>query len=166
MATNRCTPHLTATFSTASGCADLLRGYLPQPAHDPDVITLLATAHTAHRALRGPALGDVIAPVPPTLLRESVIATIPDVLAEIEGDERNTLLTLARICTTVSTGQIVSKDAAAAAIAPSLSPPDRDLLTLAQAAYLGTTVDDWTGLSQRVTHLAHQLADRAFNTTT
>lgn len=140
--------------------ADLVAGDLPRPAYDPDVVILMATAHAAHRILRGPALGEVVAPVPAALLRDAVLAAVPDVLAGIEGDERNTLLTLARILVTVESGRIVSKDAAAEAIAPTLDEPDRRLLERAQAGYLDGTADDWTGLRSRVGRLAHRLADR------
>lgn len=140
---------------------DLAGGHLPQPTGDPDAVVVLATAHSAHRVLRGPALGDVVASVPATLLRNAVIAVIPDIVEGIDGDERNALLTLARILVTLDTGQIVSKDAAAAAIVQTLTATDRDLLERARGGYLGTIIDDWTGLVPRVTALARTLACRA-----
>lgn len=140
---------------------DLVRGRLPQPEGDADTVVLLATAHCAHRVLRGPALGDVVAAVPPELLARAALAVVPDLLEEIEGDERNTLLTLARVLVTLDTGRIVPKDAAAEAVAGTLAPADRVLLERARAGYLGTDTDDWTGLTPRVTALARLLADRA-----
>ncbi|MFE1932523.1 aminoglycoside adenylyltransferase domain-containing protein [Streptomyces sp. NPDC059474] len=140
---------------------DLTHGHLPQPTNDPDAVVLLATTHSACRVLRGPAFGDVVTSVPSELLRKAVLAVIPDILEQIGGDERNVLLTLARILVTLDTGQIVSKDAAAEAVAQTLTTTDRDLLERARAGYLGTITDDWTGLTSRVTELAHTLADRA-----
>jgi Domain of unknown function (DUF4111) len=140
---------------------DLTTGRIPQPADDPDIVTLLASAFTAHRVLRGAELGDVVAPVPPDLLRRSVLAVIPDILAQIEGDERNTLLALARILVTVETGRILAKDEAVDAVAPTLTGPDRDLLQRARAGYLDRAADNWTGLTPHVISLAHKLADRA-----
>lgn len=140
---------------------DLVNGDLPHPTDDPDAVILLATAHSACRVLRGPAFGDAVAPVPPALLRTALLAIIPDILEEIEGDERNTLLALARILVTLDTGRIVSKDAAAEAVGRTLPAADRDLLERARAGYLGTRADDWAGLAPRVTALAHTLADRA-----
>ncbi|MGK5628962.1 aminoglycoside adenylyltransferase domain-containing protein [Streptomyces sp. URMC 123] len=140
---------------------DLARGHLPQPTSDPDTLVLLATVHSAHRVLRGPAFGDVVAPVPPELLRNALLAVVPDLVAGIEGDERNALLTLARVLVTLDTGRIVSKDAAAEAIARTLTTPERELLERARAGYLGTTADDWTGLTSRVAALARTLAARA-----
>ncbi|WP_309062397.1 aminoglycoside adenylyltransferase domain-containing protein, partial [Streptomyces sp.] len=140
---------------------ELTHGHLPQPTGDPDAVVLLATAHSACRVLRGPAFGDVVPSVPSELLRNAVLAVVPDVLDEIEGDERNTLLTLARILVTLDTGRIVSKDAAAETIAQTLTTTDRDLLERARADYLGTITADWTRHTSRVTALAHTLAGRA-----
>lgn len=140
---------------------DFVNGRLSQPGEDPDVVILAATAHAAHRVLRGPALTDVLDPVPRDVLDEAVLAVIPGLLGEIEGDERNVLLTLARVLVTRETGEVVSKDAAAASVAPSLDGLDRELLERARAGYLGTAADDWTGLTSRAAALARLLADRA-----
>ncbi|WP_305091553.1 aminoglycoside adenylyltransferase domain-containing protein [Prescottella sp. R16] len=101
--------------------ADLVAGRIPQPADDPDVPILVATAQSSHRVLRGAELGDVLAPVDRDILHAALRAVVPDILEEIVGDERNTLLVLARILVTLDSGRIVSKDAAADAIA-ALSP--------------------------------------------
>ncbi|UMP05387.1 aminoglycoside adenylyltransferase domain-containing protein [Amycolatopsis sp. EV170708-02-1] len=134
---------------------EFVEGCLPGPVDDPDVVILAATAHAAHRVLLGPALAEVLDPVPPDLLRDAALGVIPGLLAEIEGDERNVLLTLARIVATVETGRIVSKDAAAAMVGGGA------LLERARAGYLGAASDDWTGLSAEVAALARALADRA-----
>ncbi|MFI5563296.1 aminoglycoside adenylyltransferase domain-containing protein [Amycolatopsis japonica] len=134
---------------------EFVEGRLPEPADDPDVVILAATAHAAHRLLRGRALVEVLDPVPPELLRDAALRVIPGLLSEIDGDERNVLLTLARIVVTVETGRIVSKDTAAAMVGGGV------LLERARAGYLGTASDDWTGLSAEVVSLASALADRA-----
>lgn len=131
---------------------------------DPDVPILLATAQTTHRVLRGRALEDVLDPVPARAVHDAMLATIPDILEEIEGDERNTLLALARMLITARTGRIVSKDEAAAQVVPELSEADRELLERARTGYLGTTADDWSGASAAVTALAHTLARRVQTT--
>ncbi|MGY6653523.1 aminoglycoside adenylyltransferase domain-containing protein [Amycolatopsis sp. TRM77291] len=140
---------------------DFVQGGLPRPTADLDVVILVATAHAAHRVLRGPALTELLDPVPRGLLRDAALSVVPGLLAELEGDERNVLLTLARIVVTVETGAIVSKDVAAAAVAPTLDGDGRALLDRARAGYLGTASDDWAGLSAEVASLARALADRA-----
>lgn len=68
--------------------------------------------------------------------------SIPALLSSIRGDERNVLLTLARIIVTLRTGEIVAKDEAAARVAPHLPASHRALLELARAGYRGEAVDD------------------------
>ncbi|WP_081416843.1 DUF4111 domain-containing protein [Arthrobacter castelli] len=137
---------------------DLVAGSLPQPATDPDVITLIATALSAHRVLRGPALDEIVPEVPLTMLRSAVMDNVPEILHGLEGDERNTVLTLARSIVTLDTGQIVSKDVAVNVGAPMLAEPDRALLERAKAGYLGLENDDWSDLNPEVTSLAETLA--------
>ncbi|MEF3402254.1 aminoglycoside adenylyltransferase domain-containing protein [Agromyces sp. CCNWLW203] len=140
---------------------DIRDGLSLEPTIDPDVPILLATAHTAHRVLRGRPLAEVVDPVPPAELRQAMLASIPDILEEIEGDERNTLLAFARIVTTLRTGEIVPKDVAAASVAAELEPGERALLERARAGYLGEAADDWTGLGDEVTALSRALATQA-----
>lgn len=142
---------------------DLMGGSLPRPVHDPDVLTLIATAHAAHAVIRGPALASLAPPVPEDLLRDAVHALVPSVVAGVEGDERNALLTIARIVVTRETGAIISKDAAAQAVAPTLGDSDRALLERARDGYLGTVRDDWNGLTSEATALAQALARRAMS---
>ncbi|MFC8045782.1 aminoglycoside adenylyltransferase domain-containing protein [Nocardia sp. NPDC057353] len=138
--------------------ADLVRGALPRPVADPDAVVLLATALAAHRVLAGPALADLVAPIPPQTLRRALIAVVPGIVAEMSGDERNAVLTLARILVTLASGRIVAKDEAAATVARTLPPPDRALLESARACYLTGVDVDWD--AARARNLAHALAAR------
>lgn len=142
----------------------LTNGLLPQPAYDPDVIALLASAQDSHKVLRGPALGDILDPIPPELLRGALLAVVPNVVQDVAGDERNALLTLARIIVTLESGQVVSKDEAAQRIAPRLSANDRELLEHARAGYLEQIDDDWNEWSSTAVALAHTLAELAKQT--
>lgn len=143
---------------------DILAGMLPEPVHDPDVVALLAAAQDSYEVLRGPAMEDLLEPVPPELLRQALLAVVPDVIQGVTGDERNSLLTLARIMVTLDTGQVVSKDAAAQAIAPKLTGHDRVLLEYARAGYLGEVSDDWSDKSSQAKTLAYTLAEFAKQT--
>lgn len=144
---------------------DLLAGWLPQPVRDPDIVALLATVQDSHEVLRGPAVEDLLDPIPPELLRQALLAVVLDVIQEIAGDERNSLLTLARILVTLETGQVVSKDAAAQAVAPKLTESNRVLLEYARAGYLGHVSDDWSDQKSQAKTLAHTLAEFAKRTT-
>ena len=135
-------------------------GNLPQPTVDPDALTLIATAQSANVRLLGVPLGNLIPPIPLELVQRAVKAVIPELMKEIIGDEMNSLLTLARILVTLDTGQIISKDAAADMIAPTLNDADRALMEHARDVYLGNAPDSWAGYEERVLDLAHLLAER------
>ena len=139
----------------------LLEGELPAPEEDPDTVVLAATALTAHRVLYGPPLEQMVAPVPQQRLRDALLANISDILEEIEGDERNTLLALARTIVTLETGTITPKNVAADTVAQTLTGIDRELMERARDAYLGITADRWDDVGAEVTTLAHRLAARA-----
>jgi hypothetical protein len=141
--------------------AEIVNGCIPQPTDDPDVVLLVAAALSRHRVLRGPALEDVLPAVPLAHVREAALRVMPGVIQNATGDERNALLTMARILETVRTGAIVSKAAAAATIIPSLPQPDRGLMERATAGYLHGDDGDWTGDALRVREVLQRLALRA-----
>lgn len=137
---------------------ELLDGHVPSSAFDPDVVILLATALSSHRVLYGPALESFVDPVPPALLQRAQLAVVPDLVKDLAGDERNVLLTLARILVTIETGHIVSKDCAAQRVAPRLTGHDRALLELAREDYLGISRVHWNSRSNHAAVLARTLA--------
>ncbi len=141
----------------------LLEHHIPEPEVDPDILVLAATAQAAHQVMVGPPLRTLLDPVPPEMLREAMVASIPDILAEIEGDERNTLLVLARMLVTLDTGRIVPKDIAANAIVPSLAAQDRVLMERARDGYLGVEEDLWGDSTAATVALVHSLARRALD---
>ena len=80
-------------------------------------------------------------------LIRGAIAGIPDLLGDLESDTRNVLLTLARIWTTLQTGPIRSKDAAAAWVLDQLPPEHQPVLARARAMYLeGEDEERWDDL--------------------
>jgi streptomycin 3"-adenylyltransferase len=96
--------------------AELERGELPDwPHSDPDVAILVETVRRVAAPLLGPPVTAVLDPVPRADLVRAMVDSIPVLMPGIEqGDEtRNGLLTLARIWTTLATGEIRSKDEAA-----------------------------------------------------
>ena len=63
--------------------------------------------------------------------------------ADLEGDERNIILALARIWYSVVTGDIVAKDEAASWLMPKLPVEHADTLQAACAEYLGVAKTNW-----------------------
>lgn len=138
--------------------SEYLAGVVPEPVADPDSVLLVATAYAQHRVLLGAPLAQLLPEPTREQTRQAIVTCVPDVLAGLVGDERNTLLTLARMIVTLGTGQIVSKDAAARTLAERLTPDDAELMILARADYLGTSAPLWSTLMPRVAQLADALA--------
>jgi len=138
--------------------ADITDGQMPAPHPDPDLALLVSSARSTCEALRGPALDEITDPVPSADLRRAMRDSLQPLLADLHGDERNVLLTLARMVVTLETGEIVSKDDAARHVMSSLSPSGRELLDLARQGYLGAVADDWTQSVQQTQETAERLA--------
>ncbi|GIN90092.1 hypothetical protein J22TS1_11430 [Siminovitchia terrae] len=82
---------------------------------------------------------------------------MPGLIEGIKGDERNVILTLARMWQTVSIGEISPKDVAAKWALPRLPKEYSTLLDLARKAYRGEYVDKWEGLDSEVTALVNHM---------
>ena len=114
----------------------------------------------ANHPLFGPPPAEVLDPVPPADLRRAMFDSIPALLGFLDGDEGNVVLTFARIWTTLATGIIRSKDAAADWALPRLPPEHRAVLEHARAIYLGDAAEEWGDLLPRVRpHVDHVLAE-------
>ena len=75
-------------------------------------------------------------PVPHEDLRRAIVAGVPELLADLASDTRNVLLTLARVWTTLATGTVTSKDAAASWALDRLPDRHRPVLARARSLYL------------------------------
>ncbi len=133
--------------------ADIQAGTVEPAMVDVDLAVLLTQVRANSVALKGPAAAEVFDPVPAADLRQALAETLTlwNGPADWDGDERNVVLTLARIWYTAATGAIASKDVAATWALNWLPPALQPLLVQARAAYLGETVDD---LKQRQGEIA------------
>ncbi|MFE0864092.1 aminoglycoside adenylyltransferase family protein [Streptomyces rochei] len=118
------------------------RGHVPGPEDDPDLAPLLTMVLRADTPLHGPPPAVLLDPVPHTDLRRAIVAGVPELTAELESDTRNVLLTLARIWSTLVTGGIRSKDAAADWALARLPAGHCEPLAHARAVYLGHERDE------------------------
>lgn len=135
-------------------------GMVPEPHPNPDLAVLVTTLQQRSLTLRGPGPADLLEPVPPADLRRSLRDSLPPLLDDLEGDERNVLLTLARMVVTLDTGRIFAKDEAARRILPSLPEPYQAALLLAVDGYLGEVADDWSSRRADARDAAGHLAER------
>ncbi|MET8836795.1 DUF4111 domain-containing protein [Micromonospora sp. NPDC004540] len=102
----------------------------------PDLALLITMVLAGDHPLAGPPPAQVLDPVPHPDLVRATVAGIPGLLRDLADDTRNVLLTLARIWTTLATGEIRSKDAAADWALAHLPPEHRPVLRHARELYL------------------------------
>jgi predicted nucleotidyltransferase len=122
----------------------------PWKAPNPDLAVLLTAALQDSRSLRGRPIVELVDPVPRGDLVRAMVDELPSLLDDLIDDTRNVVLTLARIWTTLETGEIRSKDAAADWVLERLPVEHRAVLERARAAYLGTGSDRWDELRPAV----------------
>ncbi|MFF3634112.1 aminoglycoside adenylyltransferase family protein [Streptomyces sp. NPDC002250] len=116
--------------------AEYEAGQVPQPEPMPDLALLIGVALSGDRPLTGPPLAEVLDPVPRADLVRASMAGLPGLLDALDSDTRNVLLTLARVWTTLATGRIRPKDAAADWALARLPPELRPALEHARRLYL------------------------------
>ncbi|SDN02921.1 aminoglycoside adenylyltransferase family protein [Allokutzneria albata] len=108
----------------------------PRPEPMPDLALLLTMVLAGEHALVGPPPAHVLDPVPHADLVRASAAGVPELLRDLDSDTRNVVLTLARAWTTLATGEIRSKDAAADWALAQLPPEHRPVLRHAKELYL------------------------------
>lgn len=122
---------------------ELSRGEIPEPAPMPDLGPEIALALQGDVALFGPPPATAMDPIPPADLRRAIVAGVPSLLADLESDTRNVLLTFARIWFTLATATIGSKDQAAEWATERLPGQHRGVLNRARELYLEGADIDW-----------------------
>jgi aminoglycoside 9-adenylyltransferase len=132
-------------------------GRVPGPITDPDLAIVLAKARGHGVPLVGPGASALLEAVPATDLRRAMRDSLPRLVAGVRGDERNVLLTLARMWRTAVEGDVVSKDVAAAWAAARLEAETGALLEVARRGYRGEREDVWVGTDAAVDALVATL---------
>ena len=108
--------------------------------------------------LMGPEAQQWIGPVDHSMLEKAIGDCLPGLMKSLRGDERNVLLTLARMWYTLSTGAVCTKDRAAQWACLMLSESSGPL-AMARNAYLGLEKDCWER-EEEVQKLAEELRGR------
>ena len=133
------------------------KGMIAQPTIDPDLAILLAQLRSKSVNLFGPKAEEVFEPVPMTDIRKAMKESLPGLIGSVKGDERNVILTLARMWFTASTGEFSSKDLAAEWAIAQLPEAQAALIDLARKAYLGEVEDEWEGKETKLASLVESL---------
>jgi predicted nucleotidyltransferase len=114
---------------------------------DPDLAPLITMVLLASHPLLGPPPAEVFDPVPQADFMTAIVSGIDGLLGELDSDTCNVMLTLARIWSSVATGGVRPKDAAADWVLARLPLDQREVMTHARAIYLGEAADEWEGLT-------------------
>ncbi|QLR78339.1 DUF4111 domain-containing protein [Citrobacter freundii] len=145
---------------------DIRAGIVEPTQLDPDLSILLTQARRASVAIFGEPAEMLFNVIP----FSDVVQTFRHILdmwqkpVDLEGDERNIILTLARIWYSVITGDIVAKDEAASWLIPQLPVEYADTLQAARLEYLGLTKHNWAAsmpsVERFVCYAKKQITDR------
>lgn len=138
-------------------------GEVPMPERNPEYTLVLAQAHQEAIPLFGPPKSELLMDVSIEHANQAMRDSLQDLLDGLHGDERNVLLTLARMWHTASTGKFVTKDAAAEWAIRRLSGSDAMALDHARRAYLGEVTDDWSNQGSAVRELAGRMRESVTN---
>lgn len=121
----------------------------PSPINE-DVTLLIHMVRLAGIPLVGPPAAEVFEPIPPQDLAWAMLSCIGPLMEGIGPDSRNTILTLARIGFTLSTGAYCRKDEAAVWAIERASKAHRPVIEHAHAIYLGERAEEWGALAEAV----------------
>ena len=117
---------------------------------NPDLAVLISQVMLANMPLHGPLPSEIFDPVPYDDLLSAMVGDIERLRGEIDTDTRNVILTLARIWSTVATGVIRSKDAAADWVLERLPEAQRPVLARARSIYVGDQAERWDDLMDQI----------------
>ena len=119
-------------------------------ATDPDLAALITMVLLANSPVLGPPPAAIFDPVPHRDLIHAIVGDIDAWLDTVDSDTRNVILALARIWSTVASGVIRSKDAAADCALERIPEEHRAVLARARAIYLGDEAERWDDVKPQV----------------
>lgn len=148
---------------------DIAAGVVEPARTDIDLVILLTKARQRSIALVGPPAEQFFDPIPEGDFFNALADTLKlwNSPADWADDERNVVLTLARVWYSAATGKVVSKDVAADWAIPRLPAALQPRLLEARQAYLGTGEDCLASRPQQLAALIQFMkrkASRLLNT--
>jgi streptomycin 3"-adenylyltransferase len=121
------------------------KGKIGSSATDPDLTILMKQVRQNSISLAGPEAEGLVPTIPDEDIKNAIFDSCPALENSVIGDERNTILTLARMVFTIVTGEITSKEKAADWLLPKVPQRFNGLLQMAKYGYLGECKDNWEG---------------------
>jgi streptomycin 3"-adenylyltransferase len=147
---------------------DIDAGIFEPAMQDADLAILLTKLRHSSIALIGPSAQDLFEPVPASDLRRvlSDTLTLWNAPPDWAGDERNVLLTLARIWYSTATGEIAPKHVAADWAIARLPPELHPVMQEARQAYLGHAPDQLADRGDQLTALIVHIKEQVMSSLT
>lgn len=140
---------------------EFARGELtPWPATNPDLAVLITMVLADSNPLVGPPAATLLDAVPHVDLVRATVDELPQLMGDLQDDTRNVLLTLARMWSTVATGEIRSKDGAADWALERLPEEHRAVLDRARSLYLDGGYGEWEDEMEAARACARAMAER------
>lgn len=121
---------------------EIAAGLLPGAAPWPSLAVEVASVLAGDRPLVGPPPCELFDVVPAADVTRGGLDGIPELLAELPGETRDVVLTLARVWLTAATGEVRPKEEAATWALDQLPPEHRPVLEHALQLYRTTTYAD------------------------
>ncbi|MDC9598441.1 aminoglycoside adenylyltransferase family protein [Xenorhabdus anantnagensis] len=125
-------------------------GEIPKPVCDPELTLVLAQSRQEAIPLVGSNAISLLPAIPRSDIRRAIKDALPNLIETLQGDERNVLLTLARMWRTLVTGEFVSKDVAADWAAARLPAIQAAVLANVRETYLRGGEEDWQNRQQEL----------------
>ncbi len=135
-------------------------GAIPKPVCDPELTLVLAQSRQEAIPLVGPSAGSLLPEISMSDIRRAIEGALPVLLGTLQGDERNVLLTLARMRRTLVTGEFVPKDVAVDWAAARLPSEQAAILADARESYMGIREEDWRNRRRELQLTVNSLRDR------
>lgn len=116
----------------------------------PDLALLITQILLASKTLVGPTPEKILCKVPYKDFMAATIDALPNLMADLENDIRNVLLTLARIWSTLETDAIRPKPAAADWVLNRLPSQYHPVMQRAKAICMGKEEEHWQDLKELI----------------
>ncbi len=139
---------------------EMENGEIPDAIYDSDLIIILAQAGEYGKTIEGTPLKELIQPIENKFIRNAILDSLQSLTENLRGDERNVILTLARMWYTIETNQFTTKDKAAFWAKQRLNNEQANLVDIAMRSYTGQYKDEWEDLESEVEILITEMKDK------
>ncbi len=142
---------------------EMEKGEIPKPFYDFDIIILLWQVKNYSITIKGKKAENIIPFITKNDIKKAVKFSFNEVVKNIKGDERNVLLTLARMYFTLETGEICSKNIAGKWCIKKLPNSLIPVMQMAVKEYLGEVSVVWDNFENEVLLLTDFLKNKIEN---